>query len=94
MDKINELSKYSDFDLVKKIGKKYGINDIQISNRKDKKYMIIHNNKKISFGQMGYEDYTKHRDLHRAELFKKRNAKWADAEKYSPAWLAFHILWA
>lgn len=93
MDKINELSKYSDFDLVKKMGRKYGINDIKISTRKDKKYMILHDGKLIHFGQMGYEDYTKHRDLHRAELFKKRNAKWADAEKYSPAFLSYYLLW-
>lgn len=94
MDKITELKKYSNFDEVKKIGKKYGINDIQISTHKDKKYMILHNGKYIHFGQMGYQDYTKHQDLHRRELFRKRNAKWADAEKYSAAWLAFHILWA
>jgi hypothetical protein len=94
MDKINELSKYSDFDLVKKIGKKYGINDIKISTRKDKKYMILDNNGKlIHFGQMGYEDYTKHRDLHRRKLFLQRNAKWADAEKYSPAFLSYYLLW-
>ena len=93
MDKITELKKYSNYDEVKKRGEKYGINDIQISNRKDKKYMIIYNNKKISFGQMGYEDLTHHRDLHRAELFKKRNHKWADAEKYSPAWLSYYLLW-
>ena len=42
---------------------------------------------------MGYEDLTKHLDSHRAELFKKRNAKWADAEKFSPAFLSYYILW-
>ena len=92
MDKLTELKKWSDYDQVKKIGKRYNLN-IEISTRKDKKYMIIHNGKKVHFGEMGYEDFTKHRDLHRAELFKKRNAKWADAEKYSPAFLSYHLLW-
>ena len=44
MDKITELKKWSNFDKVKKIGKIYNL-DILISTRKDKKYMIIHNNK-------------------------------------------------
>ena len=92
MDKSTELKKWSDYDQVKKIGKRYNLN-IEISTRKDKKYMIIHNGKKVHFGEMGYEDFTKHRDLHRAELFKKRNAKWADAEKYSPSWCAYYLLW-
>ena len=92
MDKLTELKKWSDYDQVKKIGKRYNLN-IEISTRKDKKYMIIHNGKKVHFGEMGYEDFTKHRDLHRAELFKKRNAKWAEAEKYSPAFLSYHLLW-
>ena len=94
MSKLEELKKWSNFDEVKKIGKKYGINDIQISTHKDKKYMILHNGKYIHFGQMGFEDYTKHRDLHRRELFKKRNHKWADAEKYSAAYLSYYLLWA
>jgi hypothetical protein len=42
---------------------------------------------------MGYEDYTKHQDLHRRELFRKRNHKWADAEKYSAAFLSYYLLW-
>lgn len=91
-NKLTELKKWSDYDQVKKIGKRYNLN-IEISTRKDKKYMIIHNGKKIHFGEMGYEDLTKHRDSHRAELFKKRNAKWADAEKFSPAWLSYYLLW-
>jgi len=92
MDKITELKKYSNFDEVKKIGKKYGINDVLISTRKDKKYMIIHNNKKIHFGAFGMEDATKHYDPIRIKNFKTRNASWKDAPKYSPAWLSYHGL--
>jgi len=47
----------------------------------------------IHFGQMGYEDYTKHKDETRRDNFRKRNAKWSKAEKYSPAWLSYWLLW-
>ena len=50
-------------------------------------------NKMVHFGQMGYEDYTKHHDENRRQLFRKRNHKWATAEKYSPAWLSYYLTW-
>ena len=45
-------------------------------------------NKMVYFGQLNppYEDYTKHHDEKRRELFRKRNHKWATAEKYSSAY--------
>jgi len=56
--------------------------------------MVYNNNKKlVHFGQIGYEDYTKHGDLKRRNNFKKRNIKWGYASKYSPAWLSFYLLW-
>jgi hypothetical protein len=51
------------------------------------------NNKWIHFGQMFYEDFTKHNDQKRRENFLKRNYKWKNAPKYSPAYLAYHLLW-
>jgi hypothetical protein len=56
--------------------------------------MVYNNNKKlVHFGQMGYEDYTKHKDNKRRDNFKKRNIKWSYAQKYTPAWLSFWLLW-
>lgn len=68
---------------------------IKLSTRKNKKYMIYDpdKNKWIHFGEMGYEDYTKHGNLMRRERFRWRNRKWKDKEKYSPAYLAYHLLW-
>lgn len=67
-----------------------------LSSRKDKKYMIIHNGKKIHFGAMGYEDFTKHKDKERRDAYLKRamgiKGNWKD-NKYSPNNLAIHILW-
>ena len=50
-------------------------------------------NKMVHFGYFGMEDYTKHHDEKRRELFRKRNHKWSTAEKYSPAWLSYYLLW-
>ena len=86
------ITEFSNPNLVGKIGKKYGI-DVYISSRKDKKYMVLVNDKWIHFGQMGYQDYTKHKNKKKRELFRKRNHKWADASMYSPAWLSYYLLW-
>lgn len=67
--------------------------EIKPSTRKNKKYMIYDGAKWIHFGQMGYEDYTKHNDPKRREAFRIRNKKWAKENKYSPAFLSFHLLW-
>jgi hypothetical protein len=69
--------------------------EIYLSTRKDKKYMIRFPNQRkfIHFGQYGYEDFTKHKDKDRRQLFENRNKKWADREVDSPAFLAFHLLW-
>ena len=89
------INKYSNPSIVMKKAKELNLNPIQLSSRKDKKYMVLNpkTNKMVHFGQMGYEDYTKHQDENRRELFRKRNHKWATAEKYSPAWLSYYILW-
>ena len=89
------INKYSNPSIVMKKAKELHLNPIQLSSRKDKKYMVLdpNTNKMVHFGQMGYEDYTKHHDEKRRELFKKRNHKWATAEKYSPSWLSYNLLW-
>ena len=94
MSKLNELKKYSNPETVMMKARDMGLNTIQVSTRKDKKYMVYGSNKKlVHFGQMGYEDYTKHKDNKRRDNFRKRNIKWAYAPKYSPAWLSFYLLW-
>ena len=89
------INKYSNPSIVMKKAKELHLNPIQLLTRKDKKYMVLNpkTNKIVHFGQMGYEDYTKHQDENRRELFRKRNHKWATAEKYSPAWLSYYLLW-
>ena len=63
-----------------------------------KKYSIfdpIHK-KWINFGQLGYEDYTKHKDKKRRHSYLTRSksikGNWKK-NKYSPNNLSIHILW-
>lgn len=78
-------------------GKQLLGNDFKLvpSTRKDKKYATIDPNtgKKIHFGAMGYEDFTKHKDETRRTAFRTRNAKWKDTKPYSPSHLSYHLLW-
>ena len=67
---------------------------INLSTRKNKKYMIQRpNGKWVHFGDLRYEDYTYHKDDKRRQSFLFRNWRWASAPKYSPAYLSFILLW-
>ena len=97
MSKEEEILKYSNPKTVFLRAKRLLGKDVEIklSTRKDKKYMILNpdNDKWVHFGQIGYEDYTKHKDKLRRELFLKRNHMWVNKGKYTPAYLFFIILW-
>ena len=76
----------------------YGPNAIlNRSNTKNKKYCIqTPEGKIINFGQMGYEDFTKHNDELRRYNYLLRTSKisgdWK-SNKYSPNNLSRTILW-
>lgn len=87
------VSDFSNPTMVFKRAKVMGIEDIELSTRRDKKYMVFDGKKWVHFGQMGYNDYTKTKDKHKRDLFRKRNHKWADAPVMTPAYLAYYLLW-
>jgi len=95
-----DIKEYSNPSIVYKKAKQYLDKDvnIQLSNKADKKYMVLNpnTNKWIHFGQMGYEDYTKHHDEKRRENYLRRTANmrgdWKE-NKYSPNNLSRNILW-
>jgi hypothetical protein len=64
----------------------------------EKKYKIYDpkNEKWVNFGQIGYEDYTKHKDKKRRKSYLARTAKmrgdWK-RNKYSANNLSRNILW-
>lgn len=67
------------------------------STNKHKKYTILDSDGKIvHFGQMGYEDFTKHLDKQRRKNYLTRSANisgdWKE-NKYSPNNLSREILW-
>lgn len=100
MSKYNELLKYSNPDEVyRKAVQIYGPNTfITVSNIKNKKYAIFnpYDDKFINFGQMGYEDFTKHKDEKRRENYLNRSANirgnWR-YDPYSPNNLSRNLLW-
>lgn len=95
--KIEKLKTKSDIEeVVAKSKRIYGDDVIlYVSDRKDKKYMILNpnTNKWIHFGSIDYEDFTKHGDEKRRERFQIRNHKWSRAPKWSSAYASYYILW-
>jgi len=94
--KYEDLIKISDpYTVYTKFKKIYPCDsEIRISTRKNKKYMIYvpHLDKYIHFGST-MEDYTRHTDKKRRMNFLRRNAKWADADIYTPAYASYTLLW-
>jgi len=93
----DELYLYSNPKIAQKMAYKYLGKTAKLykSTNPKKKYMILnpHTNKWIHFGQMFFEDATKHKDMIRIIKFKNRNKKWADAKPYTAAHSSFYFLW-
>lgn len=95
-----KLRKYSNPIIAQRMAHKYLGKTVKLypSKRKDKKYQVYDkkNNKWVSFGQLGYEDFTKHKDKERRKRYLNRSRKirgnWKN-NKYSPNNLSIHILW-
>jgi hypothetical protein len=96
IDKFNELVKWSNPSTAQAKAKKYMSLNLYISSHPEKKYMIYDGQKWIHFGQMGYEDFTKHKDLKRRENYLTRTSKMRGNWKsnpLSPNNLSRNILW-
>lgn len=71
---------------------------LYLSYKKDKKYMIydVNNNKWVHFGQMGYQDFLKHKNLLRRHNYIQRasnmHGNWRE-NPYSANNLSINILW-
>jgi hypothetical protein len=98
--KQDEIWKWSNPVKVAEMAKKY-LGDMAVvfrSTKPKKKYMIFdpENNKWVFFGEMGYEDFTKHQDPKRRENYLTRTASmkgnWKN-NKYSANNLSRNILW-
>ena len=58
----NYLAEGNDFKKLQKKAKKLGVSSLDYSKRKNYKYMIEYNDKKIHFGSAKTEDYLTHKD--------------------------------
>jgi hypothetical protein len=99
MDKDTTILQFSNPNIVVKKAYQYFKKHIPIyiSTRKDKKYMLQDpNDKWVHFGQIGYEDHTKHNDENRRQRYLRRSTNirgnWKD-NPYSPNNLAINLLW-
>ena len=88
------LRLYSNPEAVKKKARYYKLNTVYESTRRNKKYMVFDGHKFIHFGEMGFEDYTKHHDKTRLEAFRNRNWCWEHSPVYTPRWLSYFLLWS
>ena len=100
--KLNQLLAVSDPKRVLINAQRY-FNDpnikVYLSPNKNKKYAIYdpNINKLVSFGNINYEDYTKHQDEYRRNNYLKRSSNikgnWK-SNPYSQNNLAINILWS
>ena len=98
--KYADFVKVSDFKVAQANAEQFLGKDVllRLSHTKNKKYDVLNpaTGKYVSFGDMRYEDYTKHKDPVRREAYLKRarkiKGKWS-VDKYSPNNLAINILW-
>jgi hypothetical protein len=71
---------------------------VHLSTKKNKKYSIINpnNGKMVHFGDINYEDYTKHKDEERRNNYISRASKIRGSwifDRYSSNNLALNLLW-
>jgi hypothetical protein len=93
------ITRYSTPSIAQKRANAYFGHPVRLyrSTRKEKKYQIKDpSGKWVHFGQMGYEDFTKHHDKTRRKRYLTRATKihgnWKK-NPYSANNLAIHILW-
>ena len=90
------MNKVSDINKVTKLSRMIYKKNVEPSTRKNKKYMIMNDDHNyIHFGDLRYEDFTKHQDLKRLNNYLSRATKikgnWKK-DKYSPNNLAINLL--
>ena len=75
-----QLAQGEDFKKLPKKAKKLGADSLQYSKRKNYKYMIAYDNKKIHFGSANTEDYITHKDPVRRDKYRVKGKKITDKD--------------
>ena len=76
----NFLVQGDDLKKLQKKAKKLGADSLQYSKRKNHKYVIEYDNKKIHFGSVNTEDYLTHKDRVRREKYLSKAKKNTDKD--------------
>ena len=76
----NFLAQGDDFKKLQKKAKKLGADSLQYSTRKNYKYLIEYDNKKIHFGSANTEDYLTHKDPVRRDKYLTKAKKITDKD--------------
>ena len=76
----NYLVQGEDFKKLQKKAKKLGADSLQYSKRKNYKYLIEYDNKKIHFGSANTEDYITHHDPVRRDKYLSKAKKITDKD--------------
>lgn len=98
MNKIDLLNNHSNIRNASINARRLYNQNLFISSRKDKKYMILNPNtdKYVHFGSIKYKDFLNHLDENRRYNYLKRSGnikgRWKD-DDYSPNNLSRRILW-
>ena len=74
------LAQGDDFKKLQKKAKKLGADSLQYSKRKNYKYLIAYDNKKIHFGSANTEDYLTHKDPVRRDKYLTKAKKITDKD--------------
>ena len=88
----NYLVQGEDFKRLQKKAKKLGADSLQYSKRKNYKYVIEFDNKKIHFGSANTEDYLAHHDPVRREKYLSKAKKITDKETRNKETNFFNIV--
>ena len=76
----NYLAQGEDFKKLQKKAKKLGADSLQYSKRKNYKYLIEYDNKKIHFGSANTEDYITHHDPVRRDKYLTKAKRITDKD--------------
>ena len=79
-------------EIIKKGLDKY-INEVGYAEYPKKYYVILKNGKKVSFGDVRYEDYLIHGDRQRRLRYRQRHRNDNINDPESPGYWAWHLLW-
>ena len=72
---MKKLVEGDEFKKLQRKAKRFGAKSLDYSNRKNNKYVVEYEGKKIHFGSTKYEDYLIHKDLGRREKYLAKAKK-------------------